>query len=158
MMKRVFAVLLVLSLAAACVPAAFGEAEALSRNELNAWRDQLLKDSIADNRYASESMEDGAYSLTFDWYTLIADTQRLSSATRIMSVFYEMVPDEDEVTPADIRGLRPGDTVEKLLPPGRTRTRAWPAPAKKRFCTRRADCPDRLPPACSSATAGGPNP
>ena len=78
MMKRVFAVLLALSLAAACVPAAFGEAEALSRNELNAWRDQLLKDSIADNRYASESMEDGAYSLTFDWYTLIADTQRLS--------------------------------------------------------------------------------
>ena len=119
MMKRVFAVLLVLSLAAACVPVAFGEAEALSRNELNAWRDQLLKDSIADNRYASESMEDGAYSLTFDWYTLIADTQRLSSATRIMSVFYEMVPDEDEVTPADIRGLRPGDTVEKLLA-------AWP--------------------------------
>ena len=115
MMKRFFAVILALTLAAACLPAAFGEAEALNRNEMNAWREQLLKDSLENNRYAADMREDGLYELTFDWYTLITDTQRLSSATRIEGVYFEMVPEEDELTPADIRGLRPGDTVERLL-------------------------------------------
>ena len=49
----------------------------------------------------------------------MADTERLSSATRILGVSFELVPDDAEMTPADIRGLRPGDSVEKLLA-------AWP--------------------------------
>ena len=118
-MKRFLSILTALALAATCVCWAAADAEALNRNELNAWREQLLKDSLADNRYAAQVREDGLFELAFDWYTLITDTQRLSSATRIEGVFFELVPDEDEMTPADIRGLRPGDTAEQLLA-------AWP--------------------------------
>ena len=119
MMKRALTILMILSLLTAGFLPAASAAEALSRAELNAWRDQMLRDSIADNRYAAEAREDGTYALTFDWYTLIADTQRLSSATRILGVSFETVPDEGVQTPADIRGLRPGNTVEELLA-------AWP--------------------------------
>ena len=118
-MKRFLSILTALVLTATCVCWAAADAEALNRNELNAWREQLLKDSLADNRYAAQVREDGLFELAFDWYTLITDTQRLFSATRIEGVFFELVPDEDEMTPADIRGLRPGDTAEQLLA-------AWP--------------------------------
>ena len=118
-MKRFLSILTVLVMTVTCVCWAAADAEALNRNDLHAWREQLLKDSLADNRYAADMREDGLFELAFDWYTLIADTQRLSSATRIEGVFFEMVPDEGEETPADIRGLRPGDTVEQLLA-------AWP--------------------------------
>lgn len=119
MMKRILTITAVLALALACTGWASADAEPLSRNELNAWREQLLRDSVSDNRYAAEAVEGGLYTLTFDWYTLIADTQRISSATRISGVLFEMVPDEEGQTPADIRGLRPGDSVEALLA-------AWP--------------------------------
>ena len=118
-MKRILTITAVLALALACTGWASADAEPLSRNELNAWREQLLRDSVSDNRYAAEAVEGGLYTLTFDWYTLIADTQRISSATRISGVLFEMVPDEEGQTPADIRGLRPGDSVEALLA-------AWP--------------------------------
>ena len=118
-MKRILSILLAAVLAVSCLTYAFADAEALTRNEMNAWREQLLRDSLADNRYAAEDIGNGLYTLTFDWYTLTADTQRLSGATRILKVFFELVPDEDEQTPADIRGLRPGDSVEQLLA-------AWP--------------------------------
>ncbi len=118
-MKRILSIVITAVLAAVCLAGAFADAEALSRNEMNAWREQLLKDSLADNRYAADAAGDGLYTLTFDWYTLTTDTQRLSSATRILSVFFELVPEEGEQTPADIRGLRPGDSAEQLLA-------AWP--------------------------------
>lgn len=119
MMKRIMTIAAALTLILACAGWAAADAEPLSRNELNAWREQLLKDSLQDNRYAAEALDGGLYSLAFDWYTLTADTQRVSSATRISGVTFELVPEEDEQTPADIRGLRPGDSVEKLLA-------AWP--------------------------------
>ena len=119
MMKRILIMMASLALVLASVGGASAEADFLTRNELNAWREQLLKDSLSDNRYAADALEDGYYSLTFDWYTLTADTQRLSSATRIAGVLFDLVPEENEQTPADIRGLRPGDSVETLLA-------AWP--------------------------------
>ena len=118
-MKKICAIILAFAFLLGCVAMAGAEAEPLTRNELSAWREQLLKDSIADNRYAAQPLENGQYSLTFDWYTLLTDTERLSSATRIQGVIFELVPDGDEETPADIRGLRPGDTLEELLA-------AWP--------------------------------
>ena len=111
MMKRIMTIAAALTLILACAGWAAADAEPLSRNELNAWREQLLKDSLQDNRYAAEALDGGLYSLAFDWYTLTADTQRVSSATRISGVTFELVPEEDEQTPADIRGLRPGDSV-----------------------------------------------
>ncbi len=116
-MKRLILLSLVLA-ALVSLAAAQAEPEALTRTELTAWREQVLKDSLEDNRYASEPTEDGLYRLTFNEYTLLADTARISSATRILSVFFEEVP-EAENTAADIRGLRPGDPVEKVLA-------AWP--------------------------------
>lgn len=117
-MKRILSILITAVLALSCLMA-FADAEPLTRNEMNAWREQLLKDSLEDGRYTAEDAGAGQYTLAFDWYTLTADTQRLSSATRILGVTYDLVPEEDAVTPADIRGLRPGDPVEKLLA-------AWP--------------------------------
>ncbi len=118
MMKKLTALLTAALLLAACLPA-LADIAPLSRDELTAWRQQTLKDSLADNHYTVEDAEDGLYAMAFDWYTLITDTQRLSSATRILAVKYDLVPDEGETTPADIRGIRPGDSVETLLA-------AWP--------------------------------
>ena len=117
-MKRLISLALAAVLVLLCLPG-MAAAEPLTRDELNAWREQLLKDSLADNRYAADAAEDGRYTLTFDWYTLLTDTERLSSATRILGVTFDLVPDDEGVTPADIRGIRPGDSLEKLLA-------AWP--------------------------------
>ena len=120
MMKKLISMLLTVTLLfCCCAGMASAEVAPLTRDELNVWRDQLLKDSLADNRYAAAAADDGLYTLTFDWYTLLADTERLSSATRILGVSFELVPDDAEMTPADIRGIRPGDSVETLL-------QAWP--------------------------------
>ena len=100
-MKKICAIILAFAFLLGCVAMAGAEAEPLTRNELSAWREQLLKDSIADNRYAAQPLENGQYSLTFDWYTLLTDTERLSSATRIQGVIFELVPDGDEETPAE---------------------------------------------------------
>ncbi len=118
MKKRLIALLLALGLALSCLPAAVAAADPLTRMELNAWRDQLLKDSL-DASYTVENADDGLYAMVFDWYTLLTDTQRLSSATRILEVIFDLVPDEDQQTPADIRGIRPGDGIDAVLA-------AWP--------------------------------
>jgi len=90
----------------------------LSKEELSVWREQLLKDSIQDNVYHVAPAENGRYTMEFAWYTLLTDTERLSAATRIYEVRFERAP-EGENTPADIHGVRPGDSLEKLLS-------AWP--------------------------------
>ena len=118
-MKKFISLLLAALLLAACVSGACAAGEPLTREEMNAWREQVLKDSLNNPNHTVEDAGNGLYNAVFDWYTLLVDTQRLSSATRILAVTFDLVPDDEDVTPADIRGIRPGDSVEKLLA-------AWP--------------------------------
>ena len=117
-MNRAISIVLTFLMLACAAAALADDTAPLTRTELNAWREQMLKDSLADNRYASEDAGDGTYLMTFNQFKLVTDTARLSSATRILAVRFEELP-EVENAMADIRGLRPGDSAEALLA-------AWP--------------------------------
>ena len=115
-MKKLLSLILILCLALAALPA-LGDTSALSREEINAWRSTLLKDSLKDNAY-TVTEETGMFLLHFGYYTLAANTRTLGANTTIYAVSFNELPDQDN-TPADIRGLRPGDLIKDLLA-------AWP--------------------------------
>lgn len=111
-MKKISALVLAVILCLFACCALGEEAEMLRQDELINLRDELVE---AARAMPAEALtvyeEDGLYKLDYEAFALESDQNALTDTSVIDGV--EITPSEN--TLADMRGLRPGDSLEQLL-------------------------------------------
>lgn len=109
-MKKLLAALLVLTLCL-CVPFAFGEENALTRGEIDAYCADLMRDALALPAVSPEKDEDGSYRFDFDEFALYSPDAKLSKSSVITAV--ELLFADHSL--ADMRGVGPTNSLEAVL-------------------------------------------
>jgi hypothetical protein len=111
-MKKIFALLLTLSLCLFSSSALGDEAEMLRQDEMIGLRDELVEmASSLPAETLTVYEEDGTYRLDYDAFALYSDQTAIADDTVIDGL--EITPSES--TLSDMRGLKPGDSLEQLL-------------------------------------------
>ncbi len=111
-MKKIFALLLTLFLCLFSFSALCDEAEMLRQDEMIGLRDELVEmASSLPAETLTVYEEDGTYRLDYDAFALYSDQTAIADDTVIDGL--EITPSES--TLSDMRGLKPGDSLEQLL-------------------------------------------